>query len=317
MEEQIEKLFRGENRNLAFAVIHIVDELKPYWPLTVRQVYYQCVSHGLLNNKHSSYTRISKMLTKLRRNDLVTWQAIEDRSRRTTDKRGVEDIEAFVAGQLEYFLDWRYYHRCRVQEQNIYLEVVTEKDALAGIMEDIVWPYCCRLNVGKGQVSASMVEQIAKRYDQAIMQGKEPVLLYFGDLDPSGVAIPKALKRNLYDWHSVDVKLIRCGLNPEQLQQYNLPISVDAAKKQDPNYQAWISNQEYTGIKPTELDAMHPKQLRELLKHSIESVLDMSSYKEQMQKEEIERDKLKVMRSEIINFMFEQHPHMMKNINYS
>ena len=149
--KEIEKLFRSENRDLAFAVIHIVDELKPYWPLTVRQVYYQCVSHGLINNMHSNYTRISKMLTKLRRNDLVTWQAIEDRSRRTTDKRGVEDMEAFVAEQLDCFLDWRYYHRCRVQEQIFILKWLQRKMHLPELWKKLFGRIVAGLMLAKGK----------------------------------------------------------------------------------------------------------------------------------------------------------------------
>ena len=38
---EIDMLFRGRNRELAHDLITIIDELTEYWPLTVRQVYYQ------------------------------------------------------------------------------------------------------------------------------------------------------------------------------------------------------------------------------------------------------------------------------------
>lgn len=311
---EFDNLFRGVNQNLAYAIKDIIVSLKKYWPLTVRQVYYQCVSHGYLLNKQNNYRKVSRTLSKLRINDLVSWQAIEDRSRRTTDKRGVENMETFIYNQTESFLDWRYYHRCRVQTQDIYLEVTTEKDALAGIMEEIVWPYCVRLNVGKGQISTSMTEKIASRYDKAIMQGKRPVMLYFGDLDPSGVAIPKSLQRKLYENHSVDVELIRCGLNPEQLAEYELPQSYEAAKPKDPNYISWMKDPAYRDTSPTELDAMHPSQLQHLLRESIESVLNMDNFAKQMAQETYEREKLKLMRINMLEYLIEEYPEYEKII---
>jgi hypothetical protein len=206
-DNEIDRLFRGNSRSLAASVIGIIEDLEDYWPLTVRQVYYQCVAKLLIPNEHSRYKAISVMVATLRRHDLVTWDAIEDRTRRTTDKRGVSDLQAFIKEQSESFLDWRYYHRCRVQEQGFYIEVATEKDALASIIEDIAWPYRVRLNVCKGQVSATMVKQMADRFQKARLLGQAPLLLYFGDLDPSGVAIPKAIESKLQEFHSTFVKL--------------------------------------------------------------------------------------------------------------
>ena len=199
---EIDMLFRGRNRELARDLITIIDELTEYWPLTVRQVYYQCVARLLIDNKLAEYQRVSKTLSTLRREYLVSWDAIEDRTRRTTDKRGVPGLSEFIAEQSEYFLDWRYYHRCRVQEQDVYLEAAIEKDALSSIVEDVLWPYCTRLNVVRGQVSATMVNDMAGRFRTAHRNGQRPVLLYFGDLDPSGMTIPVSLIEKMKEHHT-------------------------------------------------------------------------------------------------------------------
>lgn len=305
-DNEIDRLFRGNNRSLAASVIGIIADLEDYWPLTVRQVYYQCVAKLLIPNDHKRYKAISVMVATLRRNDLVTWDAIEDRTRRTTDKRGVSDLQTFVKEQAEYFLDWRYYHRCRVQEQEFYIEVATEKDALASIIEEVAWPYCVRLNVCKGQVSATMVKQMADRFKKAPLLGQVPLLLYFGDLDPSGVAIPKAIESKLKEFHNTFVLLRRVALNPDQLSRYGLPVSPDAAKKKDPNYDKWIA--EYGDTPPTELDALHPKDLRELVKTAIEDKLDMGSFRDQMDIEDQERITLKKMRRKIMRYAHDNYP---------
>ena len=303
---EIDMLFRGRNRELARDLITIIDELTEYWPLTVRQVYYQCVARLLIDNKLAEYQRVSKTLSTLRREYLVSWDAIEDRTRRTTDKRGVPGLSEFIAEQSEYFLDWRYYHRCRVQEQDVYLEAAIEKDALSSIVEDVLWPYCTRLNVVRGQVSATMVNDMAGRFRTAHRNGQRPVLLYFGDLDPSGVTIPVSLIEKMKEHHQITVDLDRRALNPDQVNRFNLPSDFEAAKPSDPNYPKWVRN--YPGVPATELDALHPGVLRELVKDAVESHLDMESFREQMEIEERERERLKIMRRDVIGYARKQYP---------
>lgn len=302
----IDELFRGKNRDFAVSLIGIIGELRTYWPLTVRQVYYQAVSKLIVKNCLGSYQRTSKVLTSLRRHHLLNWGSIEDRTRRTTDKRGVDGLDVFIKEQSEYFLDWRYYHRCRVQDQDVYLEVACEKDALSSIIEDTVWPYCTRLNVVRGQVSATMVKDMADRFRRAKYNGQKPILLYFGDLDPSGVRIPKSLVEKMREFHHVHVELDRRALNPEQVEEYGLPEDFDAAKPSDPNYDYWL--QHYPGVPATELDALHPRDLKELVIEAVESHLDMDAYQDQMDIEEEERERLKEMRRTVMDFACKQYP---------
>lgn len=306
------ELFRGDNRTIAPALVDIINGLREYWPLTVRQVYYQSVAALILQNNLNEYRRVSKILTKLRREDAVPWHAIADRTRRTIDKRGIPDLQAFVQEQMESFLDARYYHRCYIQKQSAYVEVLVEKDALAAIMEDAVWPYCTRLVVTRGHPSATQVNEIAERFDDAIMQARDPIILYFGDLDPSGVAIPRYLQESLYLHHAIDVDVRRIALQPEQAKAFNLPMSLDAAKASDPNYSAWIN--QYGDQAPTELDALHPKDLTRLTEEALQSVYDMSEVDEQQQTEKLERDKLRLMRNRVQDFCITEFPEVFKEV---
>ena len=49
--------------------------------LTLRQLYYQFVSRGLLENKQSNYKRLGKWIGDARLLGLISWTAIEDRTR--------------------------------------------------------------------------------------------------------------------------------------------------------------------------------------------------------------------------------------------
>jgi hypothetical protein len=127
-----------------------------YWPLTVRQVFYQLVAGLIIENSQNRYQSVSKLVNKLRRIGILSWECIQDRTRRLTDKRGFEDAGAFLRQQLTGLSSM--YDRCLVQNQGNYVEIFTEKDALAGIIEEISWIYCVRIVVCRGQIKEKYKE---------------------------------------------------------------------------------------------------------------------------------------------------------------
>lgn len=303
----INDLFRSGNRKLAPSLLEIIDDLSDYHPLTVRQVYYQAVSHRLIENALAEYQNVSRVLMKLRENDLLAWETITDRSRRLVDKRGVSNVQTFAQDQLAWFLDPRAYHRCLVQDQEVYIEVSTEKDALAGILEEAIWMYCTRLNVVRGQASATWVEQMSRRYSDAIMRGQRPILVHFGDLDPSGVVIPRVITRKLADVHGVEVELVRAALSPEQVEEYNLPECLTAAKEKDPNYKAWVA--EYGEHQAAvECDALHPKDLTDILQNTLSGLYDVPNMNEHLEVERSEILRLKRVKREATNMLRKRFP---------
>lgn len=283
-------IFNTKTRSVADALIQVINhDLAGYWPLTVRQCYYQLVGKQIIPNSLDQYKVVSRVLVKLREEGLVAWAAICDRTRRTTAKRGNSNVGEWLNGMAYGLFDPRSYGRCLVQGQHVHVEVTTEKDALASILEDVTYEYCVRLSVIRGQVSATMVESMSQRFDKAIMKGQPPILLHFGDLDPSGVAIPKALQRNLLDRHGIDVEVIRAALNPWQVRKHNLPGSPEAVKPKDPNYAAWL--REYGPEQAAvELDALHPRDLQNILRENLDSIFDMSDFAEQKRQEVRDRE---------------------------
>lgn len=299
--------FYKKRSGIADEITKTIFELDDYWPLTVRQVYYQLVAKLIIENALSEYKKTSQILVKLRENEVVPWHAIEDRARRTTAKRGQTNVSSFIQWQFETFLDPSGYGRCYVQGQSVYAEMSTEKDALSSVIEDAVWGYCTRLNIVRGQTSASMIEKMSQRFTEAAARGQRVVLLHLGDLDPSGVAIPKAIKRNLLERHDVDVDVVRVALNPEQVRQYGLPENPESAKPKDPNFKAWLK--EYGPDQAAvELDAIHPKELQKIVRDALSGVYDMHSFNAEIQKELEERKLLKTMRRETIGFLSKRFP---------
>jgi hypothetical protein len=299
--------FNKKRSGIADAIAKIVFDLDDFWPLTVRQVYYQLVAKLIIENALREYKKTSQILVKLRENEVVPWYAIEDRARRTTGKRGASSVSDFLERQFSAFANPEYYGRCYVQKQNVYVEMSTEKDALSSVIEDAVWGYCTRLNIVRGQTSASMIERMSQRFIEAAARGQRVVLLHMGDLDPSGVAIPKAIKRNLWERHDVDVEVVRVALNPEQVRQYGLPENPESAKPKDPNFKTWL--REYGSDQAAvELDAVHPKELQQIVRDALNSVYDMAAFDTEIQKEQEERQVLKIIRRETSSFLSKRFP---------
>lgn len=278
-------------------VTQVVNDLKPYWPLTLRQIYYQLVVKGLIVNRRSRYNMLSKLVKWMRIDERLSWNVLEDRSRTVTDKRGFENIENFIEQEKHYFLGG--YERCLVQGQDKYIEVWTEKDALLRIFKDVVRPYCMRAVVCRGYQSVTFIADYYSRAEKALMKGQEPVVLYFGDLDPSGVQMLEATIETLEDELELwGVEFKRLALNPEQVEFYNLPTDPTAAKSSDPRYQKYKGKY---GDVAVELDALHPKDLKNLIRKAIESEIDMDLFEEQEDQEEEDSEQIGVFRDRVID----------------
>jgi len=127
--------FRSERRGIPWTpkrqkqaeqILSVVNGLAAYWPLTLRQVYYRLVAAGVIANTRSKYNDLSKVIKQMRLDAMLPWEAMEDRVRRVSTKRGFEDADTFIARELRWFLSG--YSRCLVQGQENYVEVWCEKD---------------------------------------------------------------------------------------------------------------------------------------------------------------------------------------------
>jgi len=119
-------------------------------------------------------------------------------------------------------------------------------------------------------------------------------------------------RSGLLDHHSINVDVRNVGLTPFQCEQYNLPQSLQAAKKGDPNYDRWI--EEYPDQAPTELDALHPEILQQLVTDSLDQIYDTGEISKQKAKEIEERLLLKKMRRKTSCFLGDQFPEYMQGV---
>jgi len=269
------KNFHGKTKEILVKIIEIVEEYRQAgYRMTLRQLYYQLVARVIIENKLSEYSKLSRLLTDARLMGLIDWDFIEDRVRVSKMPSQWENISDLIDSAISAFRLERW------NNQDYYVEVMVEKNALIGVLEPVCEEYHVRISPNVGYASTTVMHDISLRFRQAEKEGKKCILLYFGDHDPSGEDMVRDIKDRLAMFYTtVEVKKI--ALTMEQIQQYNLPPN--PAKHSDPRSENYIAEH---GESSWELDALPPNILTNMVTSSIREYIDMEKYEEVKQREE-------------------------------
>jgi len=267
--------------------------------LTGRQLYYQLVARKIIPNAIEIYKRISKFSTDARYGGYVDWKAIEDRGRVPERHAQWDDVPDLIESAVSQ------YRRHRWDDQDEYIELYCEKQALESVFKPMADKWHIYFGYNKGYSSASAMYDLAKRVKEQIVEMEKFVtILYFGDMDPSGLDMIRDIRErviefltqgedplSILDINDEDYPLFLVepvALNIEQVRQYNPPP--DPAKRTDPRAQEYIKR---WGNESWELDALNPTILRNLTENAILSHLDRKKYDEVVRKELEEIEKLR------------------------
>lgn len=254
--------------------------------LTLRALHYRLVSIGMFNTVQH-YKRVIGAMTKARWDGLIEFDDLVDHDREMLGetKYDITDVDSEVEGSMnsiKYWLD--VYRKNRWENQPIYAEVFIEKKALQGVFESPCSQLSIALNPCKGYASLTFIHDAYKRFSEAESRGKELIILYFGDYDPSGEDIPRSLIENLSRM-GVDVKLKRIALNESQVIEWRLPPA--PAKTGDSRTRNW------DGLGQVELDAVEPRDLVKLLRKSVADIFDEKLFSTLQAQEKEEREEYK------------------------
>jgi len=260
----------------------IEDYTKQGYRLTLRQLYYQLVSKGIIPNKVSEYAKLSTLLVKGRMAGYVDWNAIEDRLRRTRLPYWVTDIKDAIEDTInQYRLD-------RMQGQKNYIEVWCEKDALSNVLYRVTSEYHIPLMVNRGYSSCTAMHDAYKRFAQCRERQQIPHILYLGDHDPSGLDMLRDIQDRLEEFGIFNLHFIHIAITKKQIEMYNPPPN--PAKITDPRAKWYIK--EYGNIS-WEVDALNPKILHEILIREIEKLIDKDMYMAIIERENKDKEKLR------------------------
>jgi len=255
----------------------IAEYAQQGYALTLRQLYYQFVARDLIANNTQSYKRLGSIINDGRLTGAIDWSAIEDRTRNLHELshwRGPQEIIGACAKQ--FLIDKWATQPCRV-------EVWIEKEALAGVFERV----CDALQVPffscRGYTSQSEMWAAGQRLQRIRRQGQTPIILHFGDHDPSGIDMTRDIMDRL-KLFAGSIHLERLALNMGQVEEFQPPPN--PAKTTDSRYAQYI---QVYGDESWELDALEPDTLAGLVRQFIDTIRDRASWADAVAEEEEHR----------------------------
>ena len=280
--EYISKRFRSGSLSLIEKVNGVISDYAAQgYSLTLRQVYYQMVARAIIPNNERSYKNLGTLISDARLAGLIDWNAIEDRTRNLKGRsHWATPKEIIHSTAWSYHLDyWK--------EQENYVEVWVEKDALVGIVQQV----CNKLDVNyfscRGYTSQSEMWSAAQRLRKQEQNGKHIVLLHLGDHDPSGIDMSRDIQERNILFENENMEFHRLALNMNQVEQYNPPPN--PTKLTDSRAGGYIDNY---GYECWELDALEPQVISDLITKNVLKYRDDTAYKKVKAQEERDRKKL-------------------------
>lgn len=281
MKEAYEsKRFSDEHLALIVQTTRILESFKV--KMTVRQAYYQLVAADLIPNNIKSYKRIVGIIRDARMCGLLDWDWIEDRLREPRIPASWGSIQEIVAvAQKQFCLD-------RWASQDHYIEVWLEKDALAGIVGAETSTWKVPLQVNRGYSSVVAMREAAHRFIRASEDGKECIVGYFGDHDPSGEDMVRDIRDRLSTF-GADLRVEKLAILQDDIEQYHLPPQ--PVKDSDARAAAF---REAHGDECVELDALRPDVLRGRVNDFIEDHLDMDAWNKVREEEKRQRNSIRI-----------------------
>ena len=285
------KNFRSEALKVIEQAETIINQYSAQgFSLTLRQLYYQFVSRGLIPNTDKSYNRLGNIISDARRAGMIDWDSIVDRTRYLRKQSSWGKPQSILESARDS------YHRDLWANQDRRLEVWIEKDALVGVIEDV----CNELDVPffscRGYVSDSEMWSCAMRiYKHERDDNQDTLLVHLGDHDPSGIDMTRDITDRLSLFSSDArgaIEIHRIALTMEQIKELTPPPN--PAKITDSRYQDYADKY---GDESWELDALEPSYIVNIIRETIEAERNDDRWNESVAEQEMERKQI----GEVVN----------------
>jgi hypothetical protein len=256
-------------------------------PITCRGIFYQATTAGLVRKTEGEYkATVCRLLSEMRRAGELPYGWIADNTRWMRKPSTHSSLNGFLRSAAQH------YRRSVWDQQDVYVEIWLEKDALAGVLYPVTSQWDVPLMVTRGYPSLSFLHEAA----EAIAYHDKPAYLYyFGDHDPSGVDIPRKVEQDLTEFVSefdtrAEVHFERVAVLPQQIEAWDLPTR--------PTKQTDSRARTFEG-ESVEVDAIPPDTLRSLVEDCINMHVDHEALALLRRTEQREREIL-------ANFYFDQ-----------
>lgn len=277
------------------ACVDVVNRLKEFWPLQVRQIHYNLLNnppltqivkrsgkpedHWRYRNTQECYSRLVTLLVSARYHGHISWDAIDDPTRPHFPNRGFDSLSEYVDQQMGSFLCG--YHLDRQKSQPRHIEVLGEKNTLLQTLKPVCCEFYVPLTIGRGCCSHTVWRDIARRFKDS---GKDRMsLLVLSDHDAAGFDLADDSVRSLRDLWGVPVDFHRVAVNQGQIEELNLQGDFNPEKAAGTKLEKY---KERTGAdRSWELEALDPSYLQDQVRQAILDNMDMSLYDETVARE--------------------------------
>jgi len=246
-----DKAFRPETVATIDLANEIIEEYElDGYSLTLRQLYYQFVARGLIENTVQAYNKLGTVVNNGRMAGLISWAAIEDRTRNAQ----VWQTETDVASSLKRVADG--YALDPWKDQPTYVEIWVEKEALSGVVDRIADKWHCTYMACRGYMSQSEQWAAGQRFLEKHENGQNVIILHLGDHDPSGIDMTRDNQDRLELFSLGAAEVWRLALNMPQIEELKPPPN--PAKTTDSRSSDYIAK---FGTSSWELDALEPSYI--------------------------------------------------------
>jgi hypothetical protein len=257
----------------------IVAVLTDDHPQTCRSVFYRLVGRRAVPKTEAAYQGIVvRLLTRMRLDGAIPFTWITDGTRLRRKPNSARNM----AAALERFQEG--YRRDLWQDQDAYVEVWAEKDAITGVLFEETWVYDVPLMSCRGYPSVTYLHSAA---EEIARQQKPAHLYYFGDHDPSGVDITRNVEARLREFApKAEIHFERVAVTPKQIKRLHLPTR--------PTKTTDSRSKGFSG-ESVEVDAIEPKELRRILRNCITRHLSKADIEANERTEQLELESLETV----------------------
>jgi hypothetical protein len=253
----------------------ILAEYAAYLPLTIRQIFYRLVGVHEYPKTERAYKNLCEMLNRARRAERIDFSAIRDDgiTKRTPHhwKNATELVEVFINSAESFTID-------RQAGQLSRLFFAVEAAGMVPLVEEIAAPYTITV------LSSGGFDSTTAKYAMAQTLSEFPAaeVLHIGDHDQSGVHVFSSLTEDVQafvaglDQESVPPIFTRLAVTPLQIAELSLPTAPPKA----------IDRRSFDGDVTTQVEAIPPDVLVEIIREAIESRIDQTAYQAVLAEEE-------------------------------
>lgn len=278
---------RAKGERIVGQVREILSEMRPYLPLTCRQIFYRMVAAYDYPKSESAYNNLLYYLQRARRARMIDFDDIRDDGTSVMSAGHYADMDSFH-GYVQRL--GQRYKRDKLARQDVSIRVMCEAEGMMPQLSRTAEAYSVPVYSCSGFDSLTYKYSLARAvHDNEVYSGKSTIVLHLGDLDPSGYSIYESMERDVEAFVREDlgnsgaVLFHRVALERDHVAEYDLPTY--PPKDTDSRAKQWIAD----GLETCQLEALPPEAVARLLSHSIEMFLDLGILGEDRQAEIRER----------------------------